>query len=103
MGENKILQIWGLWLDKEDVGKIDYPKNYDIQPIALAIADSKEIREVYGDKSPTFVSENLKRLARRIEPKIEEAVRKMVEEELDKAATAQSQFDTFSNELRNAA
>lgn len=101
--ETKVAGIWGLWERKPDMTErvtIDYPDDFNIEALEQALEESLDIRKLYGDMSPTVVSENLKHLSTRILPKIAEDIQQVIAGELDESAAVASQVATIETEMR---
>jgi hypothetical protein len=104
MAESQVMGLYHAWTgqDANDFA-VDYPDNFEIETISQALANSKLVREIYGDKSPTFTSEHLRRLARRLAPKLEEDLAATIMEELEEAATTGAQDLAFDEEMEQFA
>jgi len=100
MAESQIMSVYHRWTGQDlELGQIDYPDTFEIESISQALANSKLVREIFGDKSPTFTSEHLHRMARRLAPKLEQDVAGTIAEELEGSATNDSQALAFMAEM----
>jgi glucan biosynthesis protein len=101
MAELQVMDIYHRWTGQEsEPVQIDYPDNFEIETISQALANSKLVREIFGDKSPTFTSEHLRRMARRLTPKLEEGLAETIAEELEESATSDAQALAFDEEMQ---
>jgi hypothetical protein len=102
MAELQVMDIYHRWTGQElQPVQIDYPDNFEIETISQALANSKLVREIFGDKSPTFTSEHLRRMARRLAPKLEEGLAETIAEELEESATSDAQALAFDEEMQD--
>ena len=99
MAESQIMAIYHRWTGQDmELGQIDYPDTFEIESISQALANSKLVREVFADKSPTFTSEHLYRMARRLAPKLEQDVADPIGEEVGGSAKTDLLALAFSGE-----
>jgi len=97
-GENQIMTLWARWQGQEWDNSTDYPDDYDIAPVNDDLKTALDVRDLYGDASPTFVSEYLKGLASKIKPKLAEELMRVIEGELEQNAAESAQEGAFDKE-----
>lgn len=103
MAETQILQIRALWDDVSFSGSVDYPDDFNVASLEADLDSALKVEEIYAGHSATFISEHLKRLAKRIEPKLQQSTQAVINNELSDSAIVQTQLNAFDDELRSVA
>ena len=104
MAENQVMDIYYQWTGQMlETAPIDYPDSFEVETISQALANSKLVREIFGDKSPTFTSEHLRRMANRLAPKMEQEIADRIETELLDSAVVKAQAMAFADEMEELA
>ena len=83
--ETHAARLWFLWqgIEWNPDWEIDYPDQFNIRSLADDLLMTLQVRDSFGDASPTFVAEWLKIIAQRLIEQLPEEVRMTVEDELD--------------------
>ena len=103
--ETEAARLWFAWQDREwdEEWSIDYPDTFNVRSLENELALALQVREVYGDASPTFVAEYLRTLATRINEDLPEDLRGVIEDELVSRLASLSDGAVLPGRLANAA
>lgn len=82
--EKDILRLWGLWEKKKFDGVIDYPSDFSLRDLDRDMDNSIKAIDA-GVPSPKFLKETYKKIARGTLPKVDDATRREISEEIDSA------------------
>ncbi len=93
--ETQATKLWFAWrgVPWDDTWKVDYPDNFQIRSLEADLALALQVREAYGDASPTFVSRYLRQLGGRLVDDLGERERRVFAEELDRNLTPHPSAD----------
>ena len=83
--ETKMARVFDKWMNTETDYEVDYPDDFQTNPVQMAIENGLEIRKLMGDKSPTFVNAHLRKLMEQLEPKLSSEIQRIIDAEMDES------------------
>lgn len=108
VAEQDATDLWMRWQGQETTKgeEIDYPDNYNLRSLMEDIEIAVQVQGLYGQTSPTFMTEYLVGMARKITDDVDEAqmskIRQEIEENLANRVAEDSTLGRIARETMNA-
>jgi hypothetical protein len=85
VAEQSVTDLWFAWQGQETAEgeEIDYPDNYNLRSLIEDMEIATQVSTLYGQSSPTFMTEYLVGLARKITDDVDDALMRTIREEIE--------------------